>query len=104
MTTKVPQARAPSAVPNLDPLFGPDAPSLPDPGPMADAMQQNPHILHAMQILADLLIDRPDTFVDTTFVTPSSTTIRPTTTGASNRTSTLPLEWTRRRSGAATAT
>ena len=65
MTTKVPQARAPSAVPNLDPLFGPDAPSLPDPGPMADAMQQNPHILHAMQILADLLIDRPDTFVDT---------------------------------------
>ena len=101
MTTKAPQARAPSAVPNLDPFFGPDAPSLPDPGPMADAMQQNPHILHAMQILADLLIDRPDTFVDTNTIVYYDPTA---TTGASNRTSTLPLEWTRRRPGAATAT
>ena len=28
-------------------------------------MQQNPHILHVMQILADLFTDRVDTFADT---------------------------------------
>ena len=32
---------------------------------MPDAMQQNPHILYVMQILADLLTDRLDTFADT---------------------------------------
>lgn len=52
-------------IPNLDPFFGPDAPPLPDPEPMPDGMQQNPHILYVMQILADLLTDRLDTFVDT---------------------------------------
>ena len=66
-TTKTPPYR-PShagAIPNLDSFFGPDAPPLPDPEPMPDAMQQNPYILYTMQILADLLTDRLDAFVDT---------------------------------------
>lgn len=48
----------------LDPFFGPDAPQLPDADPMPDAMQQNPYILHLMQILDDLH-GGPDTLVDT---------------------------------------
>ena len=52
------------AIPNLDPFFGPDAPMLPDPEPMPDGMQQNPYILHVMQILIDVLADRPNVFVD----------------------------------------
>ena len=51
-------------IPNLDPFFGPDAPMLPDPEPMPDGMQQNPYILHVMQILIDVLADRPNVFVD----------------------------------------
>ncbi len=66
MTIRTPYAPSDGIkIPNLDPFFGPDAPSLPDPEPMPDAMQQNPHILYVMQILADLLTDRLDTFADT---------------------------------------
>ena len=66
MTIKTPYAPSDGVkIPNLDPFFGPDAPPLPDPEPMPDAMQQNPHILYVMQILADLLTDRLDTFADT---------------------------------------
>ena len=54
-----------AAIANLDPCFGPDAALLPDPEPLPDALQQNPHILHVMQILADLFTDRVDTFADT---------------------------------------
>jgi Uma2 family endonuclease len=65
MTTKLPRTPGPSvAIPNLDPMFGPDAPTLPDADPMPDAMQQNPFILHVMQILADLR-GEPNVFVDT---------------------------------------
>ena len=65
MTTKLPRTPAQSAaIPDLDPLFGPDAPTLPDADPMPDAMQQNPFILHVMQILADML-GGPNTLVDT---------------------------------------
>ena len=63
MTPYAPSCAA--AIPNLDPFFGPDAPHLPDPEPMPDAMQQNPHILYVMQILADLLTDRLSAFADT---------------------------------------
>ena len=48
----------------IDPFFGPNAPQLPDADPMPDAMQQNPYILHLMQILDDLH-GGPDTLVDT---------------------------------------
>ena len=66
MTIKTPYAPSDGVkIPNLDPFFGPDAPPLPDPEPMPDGMQQNPHILYVMQILADLLTDRLDTFADT---------------------------------------
>ena len=68
MTTRLPYAPPHSAhanIANLDPFFGPDAPTLPDPEPLPDGMQQNPHILHVMQILADILTDRLNTFVDT---------------------------------------
>ena len=66
MTIKTPYAPSDGVkIPNLDPFFGPNAPPLPDPEPMPDAMQQNPHILYVMQILVDLLTDRLDTFVDT---------------------------------------
>ena len=66
MTIKTPYAPSDGVkIPNLDPFFGPDAPSLPDPEPMPDAMQQNPHILYVMQVLADVLTDRLDTFADT---------------------------------------
>ena len=66
MTIKTPYAPSHGVnIPNLDPFFGPDAPPLPDPEPMPDAMQQNPHILYVMQILADVLTDRLDTFADT---------------------------------------
>ena len=55
MTTKLPNALVSGAdILNLDPFFGPDAPTLPDAEPIPDAMQQNPFILHIMQILADL--------------------------------------------------
>ena len=54
MTTKQPYAPSLSArIADLDPFFGPDAPTLPDADPMPDAMQQNPCILHAMQILQE---------------------------------------------------
>ena len=65
MTTQL--SYAPSSVadiPNLAPFFGPDAPPLPDADPMPDAMQQNPCILHIMQILTDLR-GSPDVLVDT---------------------------------------
>ena len=66
MTIKTPYAPSDGVrIPNLDPFFGPDGPPLPDPEPMPDGMQQNPHILYVMQILADLLTDRLDTFADT---------------------------------------
>ncbi len=66
MTIKTPYAPSDGVkIPNLDPFFGPDAPPLPDPEPMPDGVQQNPHILYVMQILADLLTDRLDTFADT---------------------------------------
>lgn len=66
MTIKTPYAPSDGVkIPNLDPFFGLDAPPLPDPEPMPDGMQQNPHILYVMQILADLLTDRLDTFADT---------------------------------------
>jgi Uma2 family endonuclease len=66
MTIKTPYAPSHGVnIPNLDPFFGPDAPPLPDPEPLPDAMQQNPHVLYVMQILADLLTDRLDTFADT---------------------------------------
>ena len=66
MTIKTPYAPSDGVkIPNLDPFFGPDAPPLPDPEPMPDGMQQNPHILYVMQILADVLTDRLDTFADT---------------------------------------
>ena len=65
MTIKTPYAPSHGVnIPNLDTFFGPDAPPLPDPEPMPDAMQQNPHILYVMQILADVLTDRLDTFAD----------------------------------------
>lgn len=65
MTTKLPRTPAQNvAIPDLDPFFGPDAPTLPDADPMPDAMQQNPFILHVMQILVDLR-GGPDTLVDT---------------------------------------
>ena len=67
MTTKLPRTPAQSAaIPNLDPLFGPDAPTLPDAEPPADLMLQNPDIIYAMQILNDVVVgDRADVFVDT---------------------------------------
>ena len=93
-----------AAIANLDPCFGPDAALLPDSEPLPDAMQQNPHILHVMQILADLFTDRVDTFADTnTIPTPSSITTPPTATGASSPMYMWPLAWTLRRSGSATA-
>ena len=65
-TTMTPYAPSDGVkIPNLDPFFGPDAPPLPDPEPMPDGPQQNPHILYVMQILADVLTDRLDTFADT---------------------------------------
>ena len=66
MPRRAPPYVSPRAVdiPNLDPFFGPDAPMLPDPEPMPDGMQQNPYILHVMQILIDVLADRPNVFVD----------------------------------------
>ena len=66
-TATLPRPYAPPravSIPNLDPFFGPDAPMLPDPEPMPDGMQQNPYILHVMQILIDVLADRPNVFVD----------------------------------------
>ena len=66
MTTSIPYASSHrAAIANLDPCFGPDAALLPDSEPLPDALQQNPHILHVMQILADLFTDRVDTFADT---------------------------------------
>ncbi len=66
MTTRLRYAPPHSAhIANLDPFFGPDAPPLPDPEPLPDGMQQNPYILHVMQILVDVLTDRLNTFVDT---------------------------------------
>ena len=66
MTIKTPYAPSDGVrIPHLDPFFGPDAPPLPDPELMPEGMQQNPHILYVMQILADLLTDRLDTFADT---------------------------------------
>ena len=68
MTTRAPLTYTPATgvkVPNLDPFFGPDAPTLPDPEPMPDAMLQNPYILHVMQILDDIRGSRPGVFVDT---------------------------------------
>ena len=65
MTTTLTDARPHRAnLPNLDPFFGPDAPPLPDSDPIPDAMQQNPYILHLMQIL-DGMMGGPDTLVDT---------------------------------------
>ena len=66
MTSKLPYAPPDSvAIPNLDPFFGPDAPSLPDPEPIPDGMFQNPSILYAMQILGDVVVgDSDDTFID----------------------------------------
>lgn len=70
MTAQIPNPRPQgAAIANLDPFFRPDAPPLPDPEPMPDAMQQNPYILHVMQILADLLTERLNTFVDTKTIT-----------------------------------
>lgn len=52
-------------IPNLDPFFGPDAPSLPDPEPIPDGMFQNPSILYAMQILDDVVVgDSDHVFID----------------------------------------
>ena len=102
MTIKTPYAPSDGVkIPNLDPFFGPDAPSLPDPEPMPDAMQQNPHILYVMQILADLLTDRLDT--SPTPILSSTTTRRIETAGCS-RTCTWRLTWTPRPSGGETAT
>ena len=65
-TATLPYAPAPAAaIANLDPCFGPDAPPLPDPEPLPDGMQQNPYILHLMQILADVLTRHRNVFVDT---------------------------------------
>ena len=65
MTTKQPYAPFFSAgIADLDPFFGPDAPTLPDADPMPEAMQQNPFILHAMQILQDIH-GGPNVLVDT---------------------------------------
>ena len=65
MTTKYSYALPHSVkIPDLDPFFGPEAPPLPDADPMPDAMQQNPFILHVMQILADLR-GSPEVLVDT---------------------------------------
>ena len=65
-TATLPYAPAPAAaIANLDPFFGPDAPPLPDPEPLPDGMQQNPYILHLMQILADVLTRHRNVFVDT---------------------------------------
>ncbi len=56
MTTKYSYAPPHSVeIPDLDPFFGPDAPSLPDPEPIPDPMQQNRFIFHTLQILVDLL-------------------------------------------------
>lgn len=67
MTTKLPYAPPDSvAIPNLDPFFGPDAPSLPDAVPPPDLMLQNPDIHYALQILYDVVVgDRLDVFIDT---------------------------------------
>ncbi len=66
MTTKYSYAPPHSVeIPDLDPFFGPDAPSLPDPEPRPDGMLQNPHIIHVMQILEDIRGSRPGVFVDT---------------------------------------
>lgn len=65
MTTKLPYASSFTvSIADLDPIFGPDAPTLPDADPMPDAMQQNPFILHAMQILQDIHAG-PNVLVDT---------------------------------------
>ena len=51
---------------NLDPFFGPDAPTLPDAELPDDLMQQNPDIHYALAILYDLAVgDRNDVFIDT---------------------------------------
>lgn len=66
MTTMLPYAPPDRVnIPNLDPFFGPDAPPLPDPEPRPDGMQQNPPIIHIMQILDDIRGSRPGVFVDT---------------------------------------
>ena len=66
MTTRLPYAPPHSTnIANLDSFFGPDAPPLPDPEPLPDGMQQNPHIIHVMQILDDIRGRRPGVFVDT---------------------------------------
>ena len=67
MTTRLPRTPAQIVeIPDLDPLFGPDAPTLPDAEPPADLMLQNPDIIYAMQILNDVVVsDRADVFVDT---------------------------------------
>lgn len=66
MTTRLPYAPSSGArIPDLDPFFGPDAPPLPDPEAIPDGMLQNPTILYAMQILADVVVDgSPDVFLD----------------------------------------
>ncbi len=67
MTTKLPRTPAQNAaIPDLDPLFGPDEPTLPDAEPPADLMLQNPDIIYALQILNDVVVgERPDVFMDT---------------------------------------
>ena len=67
MTTKLPRTPAPGvAIPDLDPFFGPDAPTLPDAELPDDLMLQNPDIHYALQILDDVVVgDRTDVFMDT---------------------------------------
>ena len=53
-------------IPNLDPFFGPDAPTLPDAEPPPDLMLQYPDIHYVLQILYDVVVgDRTDVFIDT---------------------------------------
>lgn len=102
MTIKTPYAPSDGVkIPNLDPFFGPDAPPLPDPEPMPEGPQQNPHILYVMQILADLLTERLDTFVDTNTIVYYDPTDR---TAGCNRTCTSLLTWMPKPSGDGTVT
>ncbi len=67
MTTKPVYAPAGSVgIPNLDPFFAADAPSLPDAEAPDDLMLQNPDIIYVFQVLTDLVVgDRADVFIDT---------------------------------------
>ena len=51
--------------PILTPFSGRTRRRCPIRNPLPDGMQQNPYILRVMQILADVLTDRLNTFVDT---------------------------------------